>query len=367
VGEEPVVRVGARGTETEETTFGTIQYVVVLSDGRMVAADPMLRQLRVYGPDGSYLNALGGPGEGPGEFERLDRIAGIVGDSVAVRDVGAFDGKTIVYAADGSGYRTVRGPPMVWSGLSGVFVAGWQADGTALVSHTTQTDELAPGLGVDSVAWHRFSPTSEHVGLVAVLPRTRNRNVGPGAGPLVFTWPARIATTETGFWHGFTESVELVHHGPSGVDRIIRTTFEPAEVPPDIVDDYREWYAEVQREVSTRYPPELQSLVEARIEELAFSERFPAFRRLVVADDGHLWLLEYPTVDQMRAPEWEWPFGDGAVQRWTVLAPDGRWLGSVTLPDRVSLRAVHADRIIGVHTDSHDVPSLVVHEIERPR
>jgi hypothetical protein len=358
----PLVVIGSRDGGDPNSTFGRIGGVSVLSDGRIAVADDQASAIRVFAGDGTFLNSLGGPGEGPDEFQRLDRIARIHGDSIVARDVGAF--KTVTFAADGSGFRTTRGPSMSWNGLRAVYVAGWEADGTALVSHTPQRSDYPPGEAIVSNEWHRFSPEGVHLGMVGSLPNMRTNNTGEGAAPLTLSSRARIAGASEGFWHAFPESVEIVHYGADGVDRIVRTSYVPPEVPRDLRDSYTEWFASVNREAVRDAPAEIRELVEARIAQLTFADRFAPFTRLLLSAEGHLWLENHESIAEMRAPDWSWLDGS-ATSSWTVLDPDGRWLGSVELPTGLELRAVSGDRLVGVTTDEFDVQYVAVHELVR--
>src|SRR5687767_10774943 len=67
---QPVVRIG----EVEAAPvymFSGITGAVRLSDGRIVVADSGASNLRVYDARGRHVSTLGGPGSGPGEFQRL--------------------------------------------------------------------------------------------------------------------------------------------------------------------------------------------------------------------------------------------------------------------------------------------------------
>lgn len=360
VAADPVLVIGNRVGDDPNTSFGRIGGVTVLSDGRIAVADAMARAIRVFSRAGDFLNSLGGPGEGPSEFQRLDRIARIHGDSIVARDVGAF--KTVTFAADGSGSRTTSGPPIMWDDLRAVYVAAWQTDGTALVSHTPQRDEYPPGEAIVSVEWHRFSPEGVHLGAVGSLRHSRTHNLGEGAAVLTFSSSARVVGDPTGFWHAFPESVELVHYGPDGVDRIIRTSYTTPEVPGHLRDSYRRWYADQARERARDYPPELKELIEARIAQLTFADRFAAFTRVILSSDGYFWLENYESIAEMSAPDWSWSDGPEASS-WTVIDPEGRWLGTLSLPAGFALQAVHGDRLVGVTTDEFDVQYVVVHEL----
>jgi hypothetical protein len=72
-----------------------------------------------------------------------------------------------------------------------------------------------------------------------------------------------------------------------------------------------------------------------------------------------VWLEDFETVEEMSAPSWSWSEGPEATA-WTVIDPEGRWMGTVDLPPNFTLRAVGKDRLVGVRTDELDVQYVVV-------
>ncbi|MFW6198738.1 MAG: 6-bladed beta-propeller [Acidobacteriota bacterium] len=75
--------------------FGRVASVALAPDGRILVADQQADEIRVFEADGSFLEAWGRSGEGPGEFGSLYSL-GWVGDTLAVLDpgvgrIGLFD------------------------------------------------------------------------------------------------------------------------------------------------------------------------------------------------------------------------------------------------------------------------------------
>jgi hypothetical protein len=133
-----------------------------------------------------------------------------------------------------------------------------------------------------------------------------------------------------------------------------------------IRESYRAWNAEGSRVQAEGLPPEFRYIVEARVAQLRFAERLPAYRRFLVSADGYFWLEDYDTIEELSDPAWSW--SERSVEEsWTVLSPEGEWLGTVEIPSGVSLRAVAEDRVVGVKEDELDVQYIVVHELEKVR
>ncbi len=85
-----------------------------LADGRIVVANGGSLELLVFDADGIHLDSWGGRGEGPGEFEGLNRVRPWAGDSLIAADpeqgrISIFDGEgshgrtAVLHAQGGSG------------------------------------------------------------------------------------------------------------------------------------------------------------------------------------------------------------------------------------------------------------------------
>jgi hypothetical protein len=85
------------------------------------------------------------------------------------------------------------------------------------------------------------------------------------------------------------------------------------------------------------------------------NEPYPFFRYVLGDGNGGVWLSEF---DLFRA------FELSAVPHWSIIAPDGEWLGDITLPDRLRLLDVRGDRILGVLADSLDVQSVAIFQLQ---
>jgi hypothetical protein len=66
--------------------FAGISGVRLLPDGGVVVADDRSSTIRLFGPNGTHLLTLGGPGEGPGEFEWLSHVSVEAPDTILVYD-----------------------------------------------------------------------------------------------------------------------------------------------------------------------------------------------------------------------------------------------------------------------------------------
>jgi hypothetical protein len=78
---QEVLSIGALDAPAEEV-FGQIAEVVVDSIGNIYVLDDLNHVLRVFGPEGRLITAIGRQGNGPGEFD-AELAAFIDGDGIA--------------------------------------------------------------------------------------------------------------------------------------------------------------------------------------------------------------------------------------------------------------------------------------------
>ncbi len=71
---------------------------------------------------------------------------------------------------------------------------------------------------------------------------------------------------------------------------------------------------------------------------------------MLVDATSHVWLERY------RLP------GD-TLPSWDVIAPNGRWLGAVSIPSRLRVMQVGEDFVLGRHLDSLGVERIRVHRL----
>ncbi len=80
----------------------------------------------------------------------------------------------------------------------------------------------------------------------------------------------------------------------------------------------------------------------------------PGYAQMVVDATGAVWLGPYRARSEAAAPN-----------RWQVFSPDGEWLGTVTLPQRLRVHEVGTDYILGVHPDADDVEHVQLLRLDR--
>jgi len=76
-----------RGGDEDETVFGALGDIIRDRDGRTYLLDTQLSQIHVIAPDGKYVRAIGGDGEGPAEFRMASGVVLLTDSLLCVTQV----------------------------------------------------------------------------------------------------------------------------------------------------------------------------------------------------------------------------------------------------------------------------------------
>jgi hypothetical protein len=162
-----------------------------------------------------------------------------------------------------------------------------------------------------------------------------------GSGALFVTW--RNDVPQVTWW------------GPDGALRqVLRWRATPTYPTQAHLDAYLERQAASARALNPEMPRDrLEDMIrrERTRYEIDTSQPFPLFTAVRGDGQGGVWLSPYRTGLEDAS--------DGIAPS-IVITPDGRWLGSVILPDDFRLLDVFGDRVLGVLRDPMDVESVAV-------
>ncbi len=364
------LQLGSLLGDASQPALGRIADVVRFGDGRIAVADQQAAQVLVFDSVGRFVERWGGRGEGPGEFQRIDRLAVVRGDSLVVRNEGM--GRHEIYGPDGVFARSVRATSTSPSGGIGE-VAGWLDDGSFLVvSVFVPGADLPPGRQVIEGEWYRFDPVGAPLGLYAALPDRVVEVAGspPRSRPVALAPRGQSHAEGSGLWHAFPSAFEIRRVGPDGVERVIRRAWTPQPVTMSLKEAYQGWYAtprlyaEVDESARAAYVELRRAEIVAMsrggsVSPPPVSDTLPAFTRLVVARDGHLWAEVHASADELLLAGSMQP----STGRWTVFAPEGRWLGTVEMPEGLRVMEIGSDYVLGIWRDELDVEFVRLHRI----
>ncbi|MEZ4425962.1 MAG: hypothetical protein R3E98_21380 [Gemmatimonadota bacterium] len=349
----PRLVLGGGSADTGEELWD-IRALAVLPGERTAVALGTAGEVRIYDAEGARVLTIGADGDGPGEFRDPRGLALQPPDTLLVLDrerIQTFllDGTLLATtrlpppnSVDASAYafpmnilpdRSVlavvsRGPSELPSGI-------FRPDqGAAVYGPTGTTTLLGWGRGIEQ---EMLGEGARVMPIVAPFARYGHLTAGGSA-------PYRYAVADNGTYE------IRIFDGSGAVRQIVRRIVEPVPVQTGWVEAWKE----EQRQASwtQRRLPDL----ERGWSSMTVNETLPAFERFLVDQQDHLW------VEQVR------PTSVGPT-RYDVFAPEGRYLGSVTLPDGyrpIPEPVITRDRFVGVWADAMDVETVRVYALRTP-
>jgi len=347
----PLLQIGeAEGAP--EYMLNNVRSVVRLGSGEIVMAVGST-EIRMYDADGRYLRTVGRRGAGPGEFQLLSALHRLPGDTIA-----AYDLQTRRISLHDPRGTFLRSFTVVTPGESGYpQVVGILSDGSLIarlgrMGDTPPPDGLqrAPevylhldsvGVRLDSITRQpgseRYLRTSESGGQLSMSV------VNPLFGR------AQIAAVGGGrLLVGSNDSWQIEEYLPDGtLTRVIRRRVEPRRLTRAVADSA---IAAVLEDASSE---EGRRRMQEAYEAMPSPETMPFYLSAKVDDAGNLWVQEFG------------PARNAAVD-WSVFDPEGRYLGTVTVPDRFRVEHIGDDFVLGVGRDEMDVERVEMYALEKP-
>jgi hypothetical protein len=322
-----------------------------LEDGRIVVANGGSSELRIFDASGQHEVTMGGEGEGPGEFSYLDKLLPWPGDSVAAYD--RQQRRISIFSTSGALGRTIRFPDTGGWPIPG----GLAPDGSIALTPNTgpigqQQDNV---IEANEQPLLRFDPVGERFDTMAftlsvrwmggwVVTNAQGRSVRV-ATPVPFSGAPQLAAGTSGVYFGYSSTYQIHRWTPErGLDMVIRRAVEPKQVNDEV--KAQAW------DTATGLQRLRGGLIRENREDVVFNETLPVFRTLLVDDLGYLWAQGY-------APPWE------PAPPWAVYDSTGVWLGTVQMPEDVTVWQVGPDFIVGTEWDESNVPSVGVWRLER--
>lgn len=357
----PVVALGTQEGEGEWQLY-RVRDAVKLSDGRIVVANGGSRELLVFDAAGERVAAWGGQGEGPGEFERLDRVAAWRGDSIIASDMEHF--RVSVFDANGAHGRTTAVPGAVGGMLRRALgaIAG-QGPGHVLLDPVSDSLLLTwdPPIGMSGFQRqdHVFEvkrPDGDLLASLGEYPGPQTYTATFDADNLMVFVPLRHPfgqTTEWAVWGGLvafgrTETYEVrAFRADGSLARIVRRDHEPAGPTRAELDARLE-------ELILQRRPDVREHLQDIVAEVPMVESFPAFGPMLGDALGYLWVAEFRR-----------PGDDPSRTVWTVFDGEGVAQGFVDTPGDLEVYEIGADYLLGRVRDEIGAEYVQVWGLER--
>jgi hypothetical protein len=353
VANEPTLDLGEPGQ-----SFLGVAPVVRLGDGRIAVADGSQQTIRYFDASGKLLLTSGGRGGEDGQFHALGWIGRGPADTLVAYDFVArrlslFDGRG----------KFVRASPLVPADPEALAepLATFQ-DGSVLFRLTHSPNPFPGKTGQvvrDSAAYMRFGLDGTPTASLGQFPQSEVFGVqvraegSPSPFPVPFGLVTVAGLRADTMLIGTGSSFEVASIGPDGSPvALLRATIERERVTPE---ESREFTASAITRLRTGVKSlntTLDSSLVRALEKAPFPTRKPAFGRMIVDRTGALWLSA-----PLSPP--------ASTSTWTVFAPDGTWLGTVTTPEGLRVDEIGADYVLGVYRPSHGEERVRMYPLSR--
>jgi hypothetical protein len=340
IGAAPELSIGLSEASDAHRLF-IVRDAVVLESGRIAIANAGTGEIRVFGPDGAHVVSMGGAGEGPGEFRRLEAIVPWVADSIL-----GWDGRQqriSVFDAAGEHGRTFRVPEFNDS-FSPEFL-GVTSDGLLFLRAGFPQREDQPFRGM-----YRPDQTYALITAEGVLAVDLGAHPGAegflsaGGGIESFYGHPHAKSTLAAVWGervliSPNDAFELKAFSLDGQPSMVARFTD--EAPPPTRADMRQWFEDFTADDT----PGERAAFRTTFEEFPLLESFPAFDAIVVDELDHVWVRKFGTS------------GDEAAT-WVVFDPTGVVLGHIETPPGLDVYRIGVDYVLGRARDELDVEGV---------
>ncbi len=348
---EPVLEIGVEEGDEPYELYRVLD-ALRLEDGRIVVSNTGSGELRFFDHDGTHLWNAGRHGQGPGEFGEFSSMrlwAGPRGTIVATDNANA---RVNTFSSNGEFLRSARIEPV--PGGSPPNILDGFGDGTWLGVRGAGVLSGAAGEVIrGSRLYFRYNSRgqpAESLVEVQAPPRYVHNYGDVTHFPFIpFAAEASVAAGQLWLFVGDGYAHQIERRRLDGtLNSYIRWPENGRRRSAEVYDRYREESLEDARDQVQR------SLYAHYYElDLPIPEYLPAYQRLLVDDEGNLWVENY------RLP---W----GTQPRWEVFDPDGRWLGTVETPEGVRPYQIGRDFLLGRHRDDLGVERIRVYDLTKP-
>jgi hypothetical protein len=341
---EEDLRIGAAEGEAEYQ-FGQIIGLDVDDEGRIYVLDQQAREVRVYGPDGRFMHSMGKAGSGPGE---LSQNAGpvFVGPDGTVTVPDLMNQRINLYSPLGE--PTGSTPLQMTDGIP----ARWlKASNHDLIQ---QSMVMAfPGMDVEPKNLVlRRDPRGTVLDTLLVLPVGESVDFSSGQPRFRLFSPEAMwaLTLDDRLIYGQNDEYRLNILSTDGTtERIIE---KPRERRPVTAGDQAAFRRLIRKtwEDAGMQPTAMETMMHG----VNFADYYPAYINLLGGPDGTIWAQSVQTPETVEEQGGTFDMQDMGGPTWDVFDADGRFLGTVRMPDRFTPMFFTSDQTYGVYGIQRD-------------
>jgi hypothetical protein len=358
VAEPPATVIPSEGPQYQ--LFG-VRGVEHLSTGTVAVANGGARRVLLFDSVGEFKASWGRSGRGPGEFTVLDRFfrCGV--------DVLAVDGRGQISFFDAAGQLldtyahtpALQPVPMPVQGVS--------EDCSAVLLLSMERIAATPGDHRSTYALYWAALDGTAVDTVTVFPGPLTRVVTePYRADVVVPFaalPVWTVRNDHVYWGSADQAEIRVYRRGAGLQRVIRWDAERRPLggrDRDLYERYRSIALEVEPQSAGHVLP---------LSAFNLPDGLPHYSRLLVDDEGYVWVQEYPRSDG-GAPAlagWAATEDDTVVrdaEQWTVFDATGAFAGQVRIPAGVSILTVRGNTFAGLARDALGQESVRIYQVQ---
>jgi hypothetical protein len=279
-------------------------------------------------------------GEGPGEFQRIETLSRMPGDSIAVSDY--WLQRVTILGPNGTVERlfSVRDAGDRVRQLRSIGDSGFVG-----LSYSHSSIPNQPGHYRMPYRVIRLGREGTPLGTLAVIGGFEGFQYSTGDAAVPFGKDGHLAARGTELVIGSADALEFDRFEGGGRHaRRIRVPGFDLTLSPSEVD------LALRAMLPDGLPPEIRAVVES----MEIPETRPAYSDLQIDSEGCVWAAGY-------SPRGAPP---GPVE-WQVFAENGEWLGLVRTPPRFSAFDIGSDYVLGVLRDDLDVEHVQLLRLDR--
>jgi hypothetical protein len=342
---KPVLTIGSEAA-APEYQFNQVSHVRRLTDGRILVT--MGPDIRYFDAGGKYAAKAGGRGQGPGEFQFIQDLLVLPGDTLLVLN---FRNK-VWLTSDG---RFIRQELIQLGPLS---EGGWFSEGAVLLPNGNL---LAPQYRNEAIepppaGLHRpklrYSILDLRSGAVTPLVTAGGlRQVssrGGGGGVQPFSPHAQAAIGADRVYVGDNDAMFITQFTLDGIrQRDITINDRPVRLTQKMLDDYKNATIDmIGVDVARR------ERFERSWSEVPKPDRLPFWGSAIVDRSGNLWV----------SPAYGMP---GLPTEWMIFDRMGRRTATLRMPARFTPKDIGTDFVLGVMRDEFGVETIRMYTLNR--
>ena len=351
---EPLLSVGLM-EGPDEYLFAGINGGTRLADGSVLVSDRTHFRIQRFDPEGKHLWSRGREGEGPGEFQYVQLAPGCAtAERIVVYDI--WTQRVSAFSKDGElldDYRFLyNGLPIRRFSCAPNGRLGFAGSSVRMGETGAEPGDIFRELL--SLGTAELGDTAATM-LRERIPSSEERYLGPGDAMPASIWShdAVFAAADQGVWFGTSDDyeVELVDWTGETIRRI-RWEGPDLNVTRADIDRHRDALEErYRRGGDADWRARFESRWEWEREDVP--DVFPAYRALMMGDDGVLWVHDY--------------IRPGERSEWFAFDSDGTWIRTLVLPPRTVLLDIGPDWALVRTRDDLDVQRVALHALVENR